>query len=685
MALRLFGHMAVEDHNGRSYLPRTRKTRAVLAILALASPKPVLRLSVAALLWSRREKEQARASLRQSVHELQDVLGFNWGHLFAADRHNLTLRGEAVTIDAAVLAQRGPYGPDILAPFKDTLLEDLSGLDPAFDRWLKEERARVARIGCSIAEGLLVRTEDPASRLAVAEQLLLIERTHEGAWRTIIRIHAERGDRSMAVAAYDRCRAALAETGVARPSLETEELVARIRGDTAATPQSDPPPAPALLPPFHIDTRRDRASLRLRVTPVRTLGDAADDGLAAGLTEEISAGLSRFRWISCVSGSLWGNGGAIISPEAGSPADDVDFVLDGTIQRSGARLRITSRLMDIRAGGEIVWAGRFDREVTDTLRLQDEIGAAIVARIDPELMSHEARRTVGRQRGDLSAQDLLLQALPRLYRLERPAFLEARRLLEASLHSDPASSIAHGWLAQWNLLYVGQGWADDPAKCAAEAAELAERAVTLDAADARALTLAGHVRGYLGRSPEEALALHDRALSLNPNLAVAWCFSGLAYAYVGQHKEALSRIAQARRLSPSDPHIYFFEMAMIMPHLMRGEYEAAIEVGRRAIQLNPLFTSAYKGYLSALGHLGRMREARDVLRRLMVLEPGFSVEAAMHRVPLQRPEDMQRYADGLRRAGLREANGVSARPVAVLLDQSGIDLVSAAQQSPAAP
>lgn len=147
LRLRLFGHMAVYDQQGRSYLPRARKTRALLAVLALASPKPVLRLQFASLLWSQREKEQARASLRQSVHELQDTLGYSWSHLLLADRHNLTLRGEALRVDIASLTEPSGDLPDVLARFKDPLLEDLSGLDPAFDRWLTEERARFARIG----------------------------------------------------------------------------------------------------------------------------------------------------------------------------------------------------------------------------------------------------------------------------------------------------------------------------------------------------------------------------------------------------------------------------------------------------------------------------------------------------------------------------------------------------------
>jgi tetratricopeptide (TPR) repeat protein len=138
-------------------------------------------------------------------------------------------------------------------------------------------------------------------------------------------------------------------------------------------------------------------------------------------------------------------------------------------------------------------------------------------------------------------------------------------------------------------------------------------------------------------------------------------------------------------LSPSDPHVFFFDMALIMPHLMGGDYASAIDVGRRAIELNPWFSSAYKGYLASLGHMGRTREAAEVLRRLLDLEPGFSIQQAMLRSPLVRPEDIVRYAEGLRRAGLPENGGVmKARAPTVLTDQPTIDLVSASSHSPAA-
>jgi TolB-like protein/Flp pilus assembly protein TadD len=476
-------------------------------------------------------------------------------------------------------------------------------------------------------------------------------------------------------------------------------LLTRIRDDVTTGRVFKLQTVPAAAGPILSEGKRDRTALRLCIAPVRTLGEDVKDGLAAGLADEISAGLSRFRWISCVPATLWQG-----TPD-GNPADatwaglEGDIVLDGTLQRSGGRVRVNARLIDMRSAGQIVWAGRFDRELTDPLALQDDVAAAIVAQVDPELMKHEGRRSASLQASELSAQDLLLQALPALYRMERSAFLEARRILESSLQADPGNSVVHGWLAYWNLLFVGQGWSTNPAASTAEAVALAERAVMLDPSDARALTLAGHVRGFLGKHPEEATALHERALTLNPNLAIAWCFSGLSHSYMGRHDEGLRRINQACRLSPSDPHIFFFDMALIMPHLMRGDYASAIDVGRRAIELNPWFSSAYKGYLAALGHMGRTRESDEVLDRLLTLEPGFSVQQAMLRSPLSQPEDIERYAEGLRLAGLPEgtsdglpvsvlvmntpmADGsVPLRDPTLVLDQGPIDLVPLSQHS----
>ena len=106
-------------------------------------------------------------------------------------------------------------------------------------------------------------------------------------------------------------------------------------------------------------------------------------------------------------------------------------------------------------------------------------------------------------------------------------------------------------------------------------------------------------------------------------------------------------------MSPSDPHSFFFDNALTIPHLLLGDYEKAVEYGRRAVELNPGFSSSYKVYLSALGHLGLAKEAVNVRARLLALEPDLTVDGAVARSPFTLPEDLARYAGGLRRAGMR--------------------------------
>ncbi len=648
--------MAIDDSLGRVSLPRTRKARAILAILALASPRPVLRLTLTSLLWSQRQKDQARASLRQAVHELQDVLGPTWGRLLLAERHYLSLRGVGLSVDALGLDNDTAHTAETIRPFQNPLLEDLTGLDPAFDRWLTDERGRLNRAVLGVGEGLLAEQKDLTTALELAEQLLTIDRGHEGIWRATMRLHADSGDRRGALRAFDRCRAALSERGLTGPSPETEDLLVRIGAGSDAAERLREESALAEAEASVPEPRRQ--SIRLGVMPVRLLdpnhpGHA--DGLALGLAEELTTSFARFRWISCVSGSSL----SVIAGETGADRPHwegigADFILDGTIQRGGSRVRVLMRIIDMRAGAEVVWARRFDREGVDTLALQDDLVAEIVAQVEPELLMREGERDTRRKAVTLSANELVLRSIPAIYRLDREGFEAAGAMLERALAVDPAHASGHAWYAYWHLFQVGQGWASDPEAASRRGEILAERAVTLDPNDARALTLAGHVRGFLGKRPLEGLLLHDRALALNPNLALAWTFSGLALSYLGRHEDALIRIRQASRMSPSDPHSFFFDNAMEIPYLLLGQYDKAVEFGRRAVELNPGFSSSYKIYLSALGHLGRNEDATDVRTRLLALEGDFSVSGAIARSPLTRGEDLALYAEGLRLAGLPE-------------------------------
>jgi DNA-binding SARP family transcriptional activator len=638
-----FGRMDVRDNTGASLLPRSRKTRAVLAVLALAAPRPVLRDQLAGLLWSMRDREQARASLRQAVHELQTLLQ-RLGPVLQADRNHLSLRTPAVAVD--------------LRPAGDadaTLLEDLAGLDPAFDRWLVAERRRLARAAASVLIAELERATrddaDPTVLITTAEQLLAIDRNHEGAWRALMRAHAARGERAAALAAYERCVRALAEHDGAGPSAETRalhesirrEIPARSIGASAEQAGREPRQAPG-------------HRTRLGVMPFRTL-NGNEDPLSFGLAEEITAALSRFRWIFLVASPSMA---ALAADRAGGEARlrslRLNYLLDGTVQRGREQLnvRINVRLLDQEAGGEVAWAQRFDRDGSDILHLQDEIASATVARIDPELMLREGQRAAVRAPSSLTAYDRVLSAIPAIYRLERTSFRAAGTALAEAVALDPEYAAAHAWWACWHMFLVGQNWATNPEVAMERAGELAERAIALDSADARGFAIAGHVRAFLHHQVHTAIGLHERALSLNPNLPLAWTLSGLSYAYAGQHDEAIRRVHRAQTLSPFDPHAFFNDMALMLPHLLRGDYEQVLELSRRAIALNPALTSTYKLALAANGHLGRDTDAAVLRMRLMQMEPGFTISGTVARTPLLRPQDMALYAEGLRRAGIPE-------------------------------
>jgi len=390
------------------------------------------------------------------------------------------------------------------------------------------------------------------------------------------------------------------------------------------------------------------------VLPLQLIGTTENEAhLSTGLADEITSAMARFRWMFLVSSASLARYAAQTRDEmAIRLAFGIDFLLDGSIQRIGTRLRIALRLLDLRAGNQVVWSRRFDREAHDLLTLQDDIAAEVVAQIDPEILLIEAQRVASRPPHDATAYDLVLRAMMLITRLERPLFIEAGDLLRQAIAQEPDYAAAHAWYAFWQMFLFGQGWANDSKSVMAEAGRLAERAVMLDPQDAKALSIAGHVRAFLHRRWREGLSLQERALTLNPNLAMAWALSAAALAYIGDIDEAERRMVRYKKLSPLDPHAFFYDTISIMIALLKRDYEAAVAVGRAVSELNPGFSSACRFYLAALGHLGRKDEADLVLRRLLSLEPGFTIRRFLQATPLERAGDREHMSLGLRLAGV---------------------------------
>ena len=441
-------------------------------------------------------------------------------------------------------------------------------------------------------------------------------------------------------------------------SVETERLLADVR-DTefvaaeagalaAGQDRAETRPASPV-----VRAGPDGNTIRLGVMPFRTVRSAGESAFSLGLADEITKAFARFRGITCVSPASV----AALAGEPPGPTErwlrlDLDFLLDGSLRRKGDEIGVVARLINMRGSGEITWQRRFGGSMPDVLNLQDQIAAETAAQVVPELLVWEGREAASRPQVDPTAYDLMLRAIPAIYCLDQAGFQEAGRLLERSLALDPGSAACHSWLAQWYFLSVGQGWEADPAAAIQRADRLAQQAILLDPEDARGFTVAGHVRAFLHKGARDALWLHEKALELNPNLALAWCYSGLAHCYAGQHAEAIRRIEHGQHLSPHDPHGFFFEMALMMPYLLTGQYDIAARLGRHARDAHPGLSSTFKVLLSALGHLRAAKEASAVLKDLLKLEPHFSLREARSRSPLLLPADLDRYVEGLRLAGV---------------------------------
>jgi DNA-binding SARP family transcriptional activator/TolB-like protein len=680
--LRLIGQMEAWTLTSENVLPTGRKTRALLAILALSLPRSVLRGRLAEMLWSRRPEEQSRASLRQEIHRLLETLEPVGGQILAISRDHLSIRPGTVWVDVEEVLRASSAKPAALSLLDGELLEDLDGIDPSFDAWLAGERERLRDRARALAETLLTEKTDPVDVIPSAQQLLAIDRTHEGAWRALMKAYAARGERGMAIQAFERCRNVLADQLDAQPSEETQRLAAEIRAAGPVVPARPEPraePPPQLRPDPRHEPRADsraggraesregrpaslpRGGARIGVLPLQMIGVSEEEAhLSTGLADEITSALARFRWMFVVSSSSLARFAAASRDETAIRRNfNVDFLLDGTVQRIGPRLRISLRLLDLRAGNQMVWARRFDRESNDLLTLQDDIAAEVVAQIDPEILLIESQRVTARPPQDPTAYDLVLRAIPLITRLEKPLFLQAGDLLRQAVAQEPEYAAAHAWLAYWDMFLVGQGWAEAPGEFMAEAGRLAERATMLDPQDARAITIAGHVRAFLHHRMREALTLHDRALTLNPNLAMAWALSAMTFTYLGDLGEAERRFARYKRLSPLDPQAFFFDGISIYIALLRRKFEDAAAIGRSVTEMNPSFSSSLKPYLAALGHLGRMQECHLALERLMTIQPDFSLDAFAAGSPFERQEALDLVLAGLRGAGVPESGPVS--------------------------
>jgi adenylate cyclase len=322
-------------------------------------------------------------------------------------------------------------------------------------------------------------------------------------------------------------------------------------------------------------------------------------------------------------------------------------VLEGSVQRSGDRLRITTQLIDALKGHHL-WAEQYDRDLKDIFSIQDEITMKIITDLQVKLTDGEQARVWSRGTTNLQAYLKFLKGREHYNRFTKEENALARRAYEEAIALDPNYALAYNFLGRAHFMDMLRKWTSTPKKSFAKSLELSEKAAALDE------SLAGGYMSYLYpylKQYEKSIALAEKAVALNPNSAAAYFYLGGALHFcAGKHVEAIAALKKSIRLDPMPQLLYLNFLAMACRDA--GRYDEAIRNYKRILKQQPDYLFAHTGLASTYALMGRDEEARAEATEVLRIEPNFSANYVVNQAPYRYESDRKRVLDSLLKAGL---------------------------------
>ena len=415
----------------------------------------------------------------------------------------------------------------------------------------------------------------------------------------------------------------------------------------------------AMAPP-NAAVERDARALPLpgrpsiAVLPFANMSEDPDQQhFADGISEDLITDLSRIHWLFVIArNSTFAYKNRAVDVKQVARDLGVRYVLEGSVRRAGKRIRINAQLVDAVTGGHH-WAERYDRELGDIFAVQDEITRSVVAAIEPRLLAAEGIRTLSRSPDDLGAWERVARAETDVWRLTRTDYAAAIKGLEQAVAIYPDYAPARSRLAFRLLFSAHMGWVDREYGLLTGRRH-ATRAIELDDCDSWGQAALGYL-GMMEWRTEESIASFRRAVELNPNSAKAHGDLGRVLAFAGHDREAIAQVEVAIRLSPLDPDMALFFGAVAVAHYGAGRYAEALRHTEEALRSRPGFQGAQRLRCASLAQTGRLDEARSFLVMLRRAQPQLSADWIRASVPYQTPELMERFLEGMRKAGLNES------------------------------
>ena len=657
LQLQMLGPLTIRREGVPVALPASRKARALLAYLSLAS-QPVTRSQLCELLWD--VPNDPRGELRWCLTKIRSLVD-------APGRRRVEARGEAIgldlgdcSVDSIEIARATREGLETLSPerlralaalFNGEFLEGLAiDRSPAFNGWLIAQRRRFRACHAAVLEPLIKSTSDDEAFGYLEKWLELApfdQRVHE----ILLNALARRG----------RMREGGEHLAATARRFEAEGLdCAWLRGlwQTARAQAGAAPRVGALGPALAaaptggradiVMTASRRASIAVMPFIDRDAAARLRGGSADGLAHDVITRLAKLRTLFVIAqGTVFALHERQIGPQEAGRMLNVDYIVSGALHRQGQRLTVTVELAETRTA-RIVWAEVFNQKLDDAFLVLDEIGNRIVASVASEIETIERNRAILRPPSSLDAWEAHHRGLWHMYRFNRADNERARHFFEAAVRLDPTFARAYAGLSFTHFQNAFQAWAARDVETD-RALEAAGQSLMADDRDPAAHWAMGRALWLRGRQDQSIVEL-EQAIDLSPNFALGHYTLAFVHSQGGDPRSAIRSSDYSRHLSPFDPLLFGMLGARAMALVRLGQHDEAADWAlKAAVRPNAhAHILAIAAYCLALA--GRLDDARAQMAMLRKRLPGYRIEDFLTAMQFA-PEGAALFREGARRIG----------------------------------
>ncbi len=382
-------------------------------------------------------------------------------------------------------------------------------------------------------------------------------------------------------------------------------------------------------------------------------GDPDQEYFSDGISEDLTTALSRFDSLFVIArNSSFAYKGEVVDVKRVGRELGVRYILQGSVRRAGKRVRVNAQLIDAQADRH-VWAERFDRQIEDVFKLQDDIVASIAATVGPEITLAEIERARNKRPDALDTWDLYLRAISAYHAMTEDTVAEAVSLLQKAIEAEPDFANAYALLGLCHVHVAMHGWVKPVSQAFREARRLTEEAVRLSPPSPETNHSLAFVLTITGE-PERGITAARRAIDLNPNYAEAYAILALALVFYGDLEACLAACQQSARSNPRDARGNHLYNAMGHAYFMLEDYEQAIEVSKKGYHQDPSVYGQTVTLAASYACLGNQAEAKHYIDDLLQFIPRMNLRALRKNPMFIRPEHVDKLVEGMRLAGLPE-------------------------------